>query len=118
MIEDVKKVQKELENQYLSNVKTIDTQALEYLKKDKKAAVDFLTSYSVNSGNQTEYRWKELSHFLLVKYIDGNIKVEKDGKFIKNGYSMPAAPQQPGYPDWYLKNIVEDTKDKLKVIGN
>ncbi len=116
MIEDVKKVQKELENRYISDVKKIDIQALEYLKKDKKAAIEFLTSYSVNIGNETVNRWKNLSHYLLVKYIDGNIKVEKDGRFVTNGYKMPVAPLQPGYPEWYLKNIVEDTKDKLKVI--
>ena len=115
MIQDVKKVQAELENKYISNVKNIDEQALEYLKKDNKSAVDFLTSYSVSAGNETEKRWKELSHYLLVKYIDGNIKKEKDGKFIKNGYTEPVAPLQPGYPEWYLRNIVEDTKDKLKV---
>jgi dipeptidase len=117
MIEDVKKVQRDIENQYISMVKNIDLQALEYMKKDKKSAIDFLTSFSVNAGNETEKRWKDLSHYLLVKYIDGNIKVEKNGRFLTNGYNIPVAPLQPGYPEWYLKNIVEDTKDKLKVIG-
>jgi hypothetical protein len=60
--------------------------------------------------------WKELGHYLLVKYMDGNIKKEKDGKFLRNSYSMPVSPMQPGYPEWYRKKIAEDTKDKLKVI--
>ena len=96
-------------------------EAMEFLKKSKKSAVNFLTSYSVNAGDETEKRWKELSHYLLVKYIDGNIKVEKDGKFVNLGYkgsNIPVPPKQPGYPAWYLKNIVDDTKDKLKVLGN
>ncbi len=121
MIEDVKKAQKELEDKYISNVKNVDSQAMEFLKKSKKSAVNFLTSYSVNAGDETEKRWKELSHYLLVKYIDGNIKVEKDGKFVNLGYkgsNIPVPPKQPGYPAWYLKNIVDDTKDKLKVLGN
>lgn len=115
MIEDVRKVQAELENQYISNIKNIDAQALKYINKNKKSALNFLTSFSVTTGNETVKRWKDLSHFLLVKYIDGNIKIEKDGKFVKNGYTQPVAPLQPGYPEWYLKNIVDDTKDKLKV---
>jgi dipeptidase len=117
MIEDVKKVQGELENQYIQNTKNIDEQALGLLKKNKKSAIDFLTHYSVNAGNETVKRWKDLSHYLLVKYIDGNIKKEKDGKFVKNGYTEPVAPLQPGYPAWFLQNIVDDTKDKLKVEG-
>jgi len=117
MIEDVKKVQAELENQYIENENNIDQQALGYLQKDKKSAIDYLTSYSVNTGNETVKRWKDLSHYLLVKYIDGNIKQEKDGKFVRNGYTEPVAPIQPGYPVWYLQNIVDDTKDKLKVEG-
>ncbi len=32
-------------------------------------------------------KWNALDKYLLVKYIDGNIKVEKDGKFKDNGYS-------------------------------
>jgi hypothetical protein len=26
-------------------------------------------------------------------------------------------PDQPGYPEWYLKLIIEQTGEKLKVIG-
>lgn len=115
MIEDVKKVQSELETKYMNNTPTVDQNALELLKKDPKAAVKYLTDYSVNSGNATVSRWKDLGHYLLVKYIDGNIKKEKDGKFETNGYNVPVAPAQPGYPKWFLENIVKDTNDKLKV---
>jgi hypothetical protein len=52
-----------------------------------------------------------------VKYIDGNIKKEKDGKFLKNGYTQPAPPSQPGYPEWWGKKVVEQTGEKLKVHG-
>jgi len=49
--------------------------------------------------------------------MDGNIKVEKNGKFLRNPYGLPVSPLQPGYPEWYLKKITEDTGDKLKVVG-
>jgi len=40
-------------------------------------AIEFITDYSVNSGNRTVSEWKDLYKFLFTKYMDGNIK-EKD----------------------------------------
>ena len=117
MIEDVKKVQSELESNYIANTSKVDGTALLLYKKSPKKAIAYLTNYSVTSGNQTVSRWKDLGHYLLVKYMDGNIKVEKNGKFLRNPYGLPVSPLQPGYPEWYLKKITEDTGDKLKVVG-
>lgn len=117
MIEDVKKVQAQLESKYMANTAIVDEKALSLYKTKPESAVAYLTDYSVASGNQTVARWKDLGHYLLVKYIDGNIKKEKDGKFARNPYGIAVSPSQPGYPEWYLKKIAEDTGDKLKVIG-
>ena len=117
MIEDVKKNQGELETTYIANTAKIDETAFALYHKKPESAIAYLTNYSVTSGNQTVSRWKNLGHYLLVKYIDGNIKKEKDGKFVRNPYGIPVGPLQPGYPEWYLKKITEDTGDKLKVIG-
>jgi hypothetical protein len=95
----------------------IDDTALIYFKKKPMRAINFLTNYSVKTGNHTENTWKNLSHYLLIKYIDGNIKKEKDGQFLKQGGNIPVAPSQPGYPEWWRKKIVESTGDKLKVTG-
>jgi hypothetical protein len=76
-----------------------------------------LTDFSMNQANITQRKWKELYEYLLVKYVDGNIKKEKDGKFQLNGYTQPAFPNQPALPEWYLKKIVEQTGDKLKYKG-
>jgi len=65
----------------------------------------------------TFQRYKKLSQYLLVKYIDGNIKKEKDGKFVPNEYNTTAAsPIQPGYTEEWRKKIAEDTGEKLKVV--
>lgn len=119
MTPDVKKVQAELETKYLNNTSAVDRAALELYGKDPELAREFLTDYSVSVGEQTFHRWKELGQYLLVKYMDGNIKREKDGKFITNGYGgrIPPEPIHPGYPDWWYKKIADETGDKLKVIG-
>lgn len=112
---DVRKVQSELEDKYVSYTPAVDIAASELFKTNPALARSFITDYSVNMGNYTTKRWNELSNYLLVKYIDGNIKREVNGKFEYNGYTQPAAPRQPGYPDWWKKQVVDDTKDKLKV---
>jgi dipeptidase len=117
MIEDVKKVQSELESGFIKEISNVDKTASAMFKTDKKKAIAYLTDYSVKAGDNTVNRWKNLGHYLLVKYIDGNIKKEKDGKFLYNGYTQPAAPLQPGYPEGWKRKVVEDTGDKLKVSG-
>lgn len=115
MSADVKKVQAELENRYAKEVHAIDVAAMELSKSDPDAAREYLTSYSVRTADETLARWKELGHYLLVKYIDGNIKLEKDGQFLRNPYGEPAFPDQPGYPESWRKNVAGSTGDKLLV---
>jgi dipeptidase len=83
--------------------------------KNEKISRDFLTEYSVNASQNTFNKWKALSEYLLVKYIDGNIKKEKDGKFATNGWGVPLMPEQPGYSDSWKKNVIENTGEKLLV---
>lgn len=118
MTQDVKKRQSELESKYLRNKEAVDRTAEELYGKDPRLARDFLTDYSVRMGENTFKTWKELGQFLLVKYIDGNVKKESDGVFQYNGMggSIPAYPDQPGYPEWWYEKIVEKTGDKFKVI--
>jgi len=119
MSPDVKKVQAELETKYINSKEAVDKAASELYSKDPKLAREFLTDYSVSVGDLTFKRWKELGHYLLVKYIDGNVKQEKDGKFIYNGFggSIPTEPDHLGYPEWWYEKIVEKDGEKLKVIG-
>jgi dipeptidase len=117
MIKDVQKVQKELEDKFVSYVPVIDNAAEILYKTDKNQARKFITEYSVNEANNMTQTWKELGQFLLVKYIDGNIKVEKEGKFIRTKDGMPVSPNQPGYPEWWRKALVKNTGDHFKMIG-
>ncbi len=117
MIKDVEKVQKKLEDKFVAYVPVIDQAAETLYKTDKNQARKFITEYSVNEANNMTKTWKKLGQFLLVKYIDGNIKVEKDGEFISTDDGMPVHPQQPGYPEWWRKAVVKSTGDHFKVIG-
>jgi dipeptidase len=119
MTGDVKKRQAMLENKFLNNTKAIDLAAEKLYDSDPELARDFITDYSVSMGELTFREWKELGQFLLVKYIDGNVKKEINGEFQYNGMggNVPAAPDQPGYPEWWYEKIAEKDGEKLKVIG-
>ena len=117
MIKDIKPVQRELELKYIDQVTNkIDKEALALYKTDKNKARAFLTNYSVKTGNGTVKRWQELGQYLLVKYIDGNIKKEKDNKFEDNGTGQAVMPNQPGYPNWWMKEIVREHGPAIKAI--
>ena len=110
---DVKKAQSELENKFAAYTPAIDAAAQKLWETNPELAVDFLTDYSVNTANSTVARWNELSNFLLVKYLDGNLKQEKDCKFIRNPWGYPASPSYPGYNEAWKETVVKDTGEKL-----
>jgi dipeptidase len=115
MSQDALKVQKKLETGYIAETADIDKEAQKLLQTDEKAARNYLTAYSVKSSQNTFAQWKSLSEYLLVKYIDGNIKKEKDGKFMKSANDYPVMPGQPGYNDTWKKNVIDDAGSKLIV---
>lgn len=118
MIPDVLKIQKSLEDKFVAYTPSVDQAAQSLWNLGKKAeALQFLTDYSVNQANGMTKEWKKLSQYLIVKFIDGNIKKEKDGAFERTETGMPPSPNQPGYPDWWKKVIVDGTGDHLKMIG-
>ena len=115
MSADALKVQKQLESGYLAETAGVDESASALFQKDEKQAREFLTDYSLKSSQNTFDRWKILSEYLLVKYIDGNIKQEKNGKFATNKWGNPSMPLQPGYSDSWKKSVIQDTGSKLLV---
>jgi len=108
MIPDIQKVQSALENKFVSYTPVVDKAASELYKTDPEKARDFLTDYSVNQGNSTVERWKELYGFLFTKFMDGNIKV-------KDGDKQNPKVSQPGYDESYYRTIINQTNDKFKV---
>ena len=115
MIQDIRPVQQELENGYQRTVPAIDKAAMELYAKNPAEAVKFLTWFSTTTADQATARWKELGEYLLVKYIDGNVKKEENGQFKQNGYGLSEYPDFPGYDEDYYRSIVKSAGDKLKV---
>lgn len=116
MIEDIRKVQQELENGYQDVLPAIDKAAAEMYAKDPVEAAKFLTWFSTTNSDEATTRWKKLGEYLLVKYIDGNVKKEENGRFKQNGYGLSASPNFPGYDETYYRSIVKSAGDRLRVL--
>ncbi len=115
MMEDVVKIQKELESSYVTMIPEVDKTAQKIYAENPERAKEFLTTFSTATANSAVKRWEQLFQFLLVKYIDGNVKKEKDGKFLRNPHNFIPSPSQPGYPEWWLKEVVEKTGKKFEM---
>ena len=115
VIDDIKKVQNELETYNQRITKDIDNHAAKLVYEGKeKEAVEFLTDFTAKASTKTINRWKELDKYLLVKYLDSNIKQEENGEFKRNGHGYPVKPKQPGYPDSWKKQLIDETGDRFE----
>lgn len=113
---EVRKVIDEWENDQLLKVQIADEQlSRKTIGGMKKGA----TKFSVRTAQELWSKWSDLDNYLMVKYIDGNIKKQDEsGAFLNNGYhpSQPAFPDQPGYSEKFLRAIAEDNGEVLKVV--
>ena len=105
--------------------KALDTPRKQIRRNDqiKKTADPFagvkkyLTEYSVGTAQSVFEEWTELEEFLLLKFMDGNVKAQNpDGSFVTNGYSdvIPDGITNPGYTDKWKEAVVRDHGDVLR----
>lgn len=109
MIPDLQKVQSNLETSFAKEVEKFDAKVKN--SNDDEALVKMLNDFSNRSANKMMKEWNNLDRYLLVKYIDGNIKKEENGTFKRTATGLAAFPDQPKYPAWFYKQIVEDHGD-------
>jgi len=110
MIPEIREKQKKLEHYYISKTSEIDKAAVELNKKDKNLALEYITNFSVNTGNSTVEEWKNLYRYLFAKYLDGNVKEKVEGR--KN-----PKLEQPGYNKEWYRILIKETGDKFKIQG-
>lgn len=109
---DLRKEQQEIENKFLK----------EQPQAEKDAFIsdiptgEYLTRYSNRQAQYAFNRWKKLGEYLMIKYMDGIVRKEKDGQFIRNEYGKPSSVERVGYPLKYYRAVAKETGDKYKVL--
>ena len=114
MIPDIRRVQNAFESDLEGTVKS--------MSKELDGDVDYATARKVLNNITLEAAadvtkgYKALGDFLLVKYLDGNVKKQNaDGSFMRNEYGVPEQPEWPGYNRKYYESIVKEQGDRLRV---
>ena len=120
MSKDIRKVVDHWENTMLKEVETIDAKLAGLSEKALKKQT---TEYSLATAQKLFDAWTRLDKYLLLKYIDGNVKSENadvlsyviDGKtshehFLDNGNGrkIPGKIQQPGYSEKWKRAVAAD----------
>ena len=118
MIDDMRKIQNNLEDTYEQAQAGIEQAAIALLEKDPAKGKEFLTNYTSMTAQCAVDAWKKLGEYLIVKYNDGVVKrTNKDGSFVRPQYEHGnGAPLvRPGYPKEFLEELVKATGDRYKV---
>ena len=104
-MQDIKMKQKELESGFDKDQPEVEKSASAMSEAEARK---FLTDYSLRAAEKSTDQWKKLSEFLLVKFMDGNIKKEENGKFVKNQYGLPPTIIRAGYSDECKLQMVKE----------
>ena len=124
---DIRKVADKWENDMLRNVQALNAKVG---KMSPGARRGYLTELSVSTAQQLFDRWQKLNGYLLVKYMDGNVKSEHgdvlsflDGDggpahFVDNGNGkqIPGKIQFPGYNEKWKRAVAADNGEVLKAV--
>ncbi len=100
MVQDIKKVQQEMEALFVERQDSVEQTAL---KKTGAERVEFLTDYTNRSGLLLHKRWVELGDYLVTKYNDGYVK-DSTGRIRSNPY-----------PKEWVDFIIRNNPEKHKV---
>ena len=102
MLPDILKLQIAWEKKFNAQVAVTDQTVANMNATDKAA---WLTRYSCVQSEKVHKAWQQLCIYLFTKYLDGQERKEKDGKFLRNEYGLPEGPNRVPYPTEFLKEI-------------
>lgn len=104
------------ENAALKTVEEVDMLIANTPKANKKAKI--ATEFSVATAQRLFNIWVDLDKYLMVKYIDGNVKGEDANGFIDNGNGkdIPGKITNPGYSEKWKRAVAADKGEILKVV--
>ena len=105
----------EWENKAFDLVEHIDIALANTPSAKKKAKI--ATEFSTSTAQSLFDIWVNLDKYLMVKYIDGNVKGEDENGFMDNGNGkdIPGEIEQPGYTEKWKRAVAADHGKTLEV---
>lgn len=103
---DIRTMQQAFDDKFNAQTAGMDAKLAELSDEDAR---EFLTNYSCAQAENMVMEWQKLGTYLMVKYLDGQIRKEENGEFKRNSYGEPTGPNRPAYPENYLRVIAPET---------
>jgi dipeptidase len=103
MIQDIQKVQKEIEDLEFNLQPSIEQTALDLVSSNPQMIPVFLTRYCLSNAQMNLDRWWKLADLLITKYNDGYVHGEQ------------GRPQEVGYPEKWLREEIKKNPDKFSL---
>jgi dipeptidase len=99
IIEDIQKVQQEVEHRSQTMTKAVDIAANALYETNPDLMREYLTDFSVNNAEYTVERWRQLGNYIFAKYND---------RYIRTSTEYRPWPAGVGYPQDHLRRAVEE----------
>lgn len=113
MIPDIRRVQKGFED---SLEGAVDSLAVSLASAPAAEAASAANALTARAAADVTAAYKNLGDYLLVKFLDGNIKKETaPGTFERTPEGMAVQPAYGGYNERYFRQIADSEGDRLKV---
>ena len=107
MFGSLKEVRDSLDNSYAALQKQVEDKALALYANNPSDAVNYLTEYSCQKGDEMIARWRQLAFYLIVKYNDMIIKPEENGRFLTTPTGLGAKVIRPGYSPGVARQLIK-----------
>ena len=108
-------VRDSLDASYAALQPQVEARAVELGKQDRSRAIEYLTDYSCQKGDEMLERWNRLAEYLIVKFNDGVVRKEKDGKFMRTKTGFKPILDKPGIPQRVARQIADETGTRFQV---
>ena len=102
---EIEAIQQKLEKEFIAFTPAIDAAAESLMATNTDMAVEYLTDYSNSVAERVFKTWKNLYAYLFMKYMDGNIKTDKE---VPEGYKYTTPEvKQPGYSEDIYRKLLK-----------
>ena len=112
---ELQQVRDSLQTSYFARQPEVEARALELMQLDRSAAINYLTAYGCEVGDQMLKRWREMAWHMVVKYNDGVIRQEEDGQYLRNSSGFRPKLTRPGMSPKARRRIHQSTGTRYEV---
>ena len=112
---ELQQVRDSLQASYFARQPEVEAGALELMQRDRGAAISLLTDYGCELGDQMLKRWRQMAYHMIVKYNDGVIRQEENGRYLRNSSGFRPRLTRPGMSDKVRHRIHQSTGTRFEV---